>query len=161
MKANCPRAGGTGSDEDAPHDNAKVITVKSNLRVKSQGLSNLRVKSQGPVCALRFFYAKTLKRRFLLQDIPRPTGLVIVSIDVADDASAAQAYLVKMHYPWPNFHDHGEVDAAFGTDGVPRTILVDAKGEIVFDRVSSTPEELRGAIAKLGPEYAAAVADRH
>ena len=85
-----------------------------------------------------------------LYDETRPTGLAIVSIDVADDARTAQAYLVKMHYPWPNFHDHGEVDAAFGTDGVPRTILIDAKGEVVFDRVSSTPEDLRRAIAKLG-----------
>jgi thiol-disulfide isomerase/thioredoxin len=96
-----------------------------------------------------------------LNDETHQTGLAILSIDVADDARTAQTYLVKMHYPWPNFHDHGEVDFAFGTDGVPRSILIDAKGEIVFDRVSSTPEDLRHAIANLGPEYASALAVRH
>ena len=90
-----------------------------------------------------------------------PTGLAVVSIDVADDPRTAQEYLLKMHYPWPNFHDHGEVEAAFGTEGVPRAILIDANGEIVFDHVSSTPQELRAAIAKLGPEYAAAIAALH
>jgi hypothetical protein len=66
-----------------------------------------------------------------------------------------------MQGPHQDFHDHGEVEAAFGTAGVPRAILIDAKGEIVFDHVSSTPQELRAAIAKLGPEYAAAVAALH
>lgn len=96
-----------------------------------------------------------------LYDGTHPTGLAVVSIDVADDPRTAQEYLLKMHYPWPNFHDHGEVEAAFGTERVPRAILIDAKGEIVFDHVSSTPQELRAAIAKLGPEYAAAVAALH
>lgn len=89
------------------------------------------------------------------------TGLTILSIDVADDANAAQAYVVKMHYPWPNFHDHGEVDAAFGTEGVPRSILINADGEITLDRVSPTPDELRKEIAKLGPEYARALGAEH
>ena len=96
-----------------------------------------------------------------LYDGTHPTGLAVVSIDVADDPRTAQEYLLKMHYPWPNFHDHGEVEAAFGTERVPRAILIDAKGEIVFDHVSSTPQELRAAIAKLGSEYAAAVAALH
>lgn len=85
------------------------------------------------------------------------TGLAILSIDVADDANTAQAYMVKMHYPWPNFHDHGEVDAAFGTEGVPRSILINADGEITLDRVSPIADELRKGIANLGPEYARAL----
>ena len=35
------------------------------------------------------------------------------------------------------------------------------QGEIVFDRVGSTPQEFRTAIAKLGPECTAAVAALH
>lgn len=89
------------------------------------------------------------------------TGLAILSIDVADDANTAQAYMVKMHYPWPNFHDHGEVDAAFGTEGVPRSILINADGEITLDRVSPTAAELRKGIVNLGPEYARALGAEH
>jgi len=55
---------------------------------------------------------------------------------------------------------HQEVEAAFGTEGVPRSILIDANGKITLDRVSSTAEELRKAIANLGPEYAAALPAR-
>ena len=87
----------------------------------------------------------------------RSTGLVILSVDVADDAIVAQAYLEKMHYPWQNFHDQGEVEKAFGTEGVPRTIILNAEGQSVFDKVSPTPQELRAAIAKLGSEYARAL----
>ena len=90
----------------------------------------------------------------------RTTELAIVSIDLSDDATVAQSYLVKMHYPWPNFHDHGEVDSAFGVYGLPRTVLLDEEGKVVFDRVSPTAKELRGAISKLGAEYEKAVADR-
>ena len=89
------------------------------------------------------------------------TGLAIFSIDVSDDARTAQGYLRKMGYEWPNFHDHGEVEAAFGTEGIPRSILIDADGKITLDRVNSTAEELRKAVANLGPEYAAALAARH
>ena len=89
-----------------------------------------------------------------LREELQKTGLAILSIDVADDASVAQAYIVKMHYSWPNFHDHGEIEAAFGTEGIPRSILIDADGEVASDRVSPTADELRKAIANLGPEYA-------
>ncbi|HXH49489.1 MAG TPA: redoxin domain-containing protein [Terriglobia bacterium] len=88
----------------------------------------------------------------------RGTGLVVVSIDQSDIAKDAQAYIEKMHYPWQNFHDDGKVDQVFGNKPIPRTILIDAKGEIVFDEVSPTEQQLRAAIAKLGPPYAAALA---
>jgi thiol-disulfide isomerase/thioredoxin/outer membrane lipoprotein-sorting protein len=92
-----------------------------------------------------------------IYDETRSTGLVILSIDQADDPKVAQAYLEKMHYPWPNFHDQGEINKAFGSAPPPRAIVINPKGEIVFDRVSPTREELRAAIAKLGAEYARAV----
>lgn len=90
----------------------------------------------------------------------RNKGLVIASIDQNDIAKDAQAYIEKMHYPWRNFHDDGEIDKVFGTEGVPRTILIDAKGEVVFDKVTPTKQQLHAAIAKLGPRYAAVLAHR-
>ena len=89
----------------------------------------------------------------------RSTGLVILSIDQADDASVAQRYLKKLHYPWQNFHDPGDVNESLGVGPVPRTIIIDSSGVIVFDKVSPTPQDLHAAIGKLGPEYARALGD--
>ncbi len=90
----------------------------------------------------------------------RRTDLVIISIDRSDIAKDAQAYIEKMRYLWQNFHDDGEIERVFGDKPVPRTILINDKGEIVFDKVSPTEQQLRAAIAKLGPPYAAALARR-
>lgn len=86
------------------------------------------------------------------------TGMAIVSVDQSDIAKDAQEYMEKMHYPWRNFHDNGEIERVFGGKPVPRTILIDAKGRVVFDEVSPTKQQLLAAIAKLGPPYAAALA---
>lgn len=86
------------------------------------------------------------------------TGLVIISMDRDDIAKDAQAYIEKMHYPWQNFHDSGEIDKLFGPNAVPRTILINDKGEVVFDKVSPTKQELHAAITNLGPGYATALA---
>jgi thiol-disulfide isomerase/thioredoxin len=80
------------------------------------------------------------------------TGLVILSVDVADDAAVAQSYLKKMHYPWQNFHDQGEIAKAFGPGAVPRTIVINSSGESVFDKVSPKMDELRAVIEKLASE---------
>jgi len=77
------------------------------------------------------------------------TGLVIISIDQADDPTVAQKYLKKMRYPWQNFHDQGEIAKAFGPGAVPRTIIINSSGESVFDKVSPTIDELRAVIGKL------------
>jgi len=89
------------------------------------------------------------------------TGLTILSIDVSDDAKTAQVYLRKMGYQWPNFHDSGEVESAFGPSGIPRSIVIDPDGRITFDRMNPTAEEVRKAIANLGPEYSKALAVSH
>lgn len=92
-----------------------------------------------------------------IYDQTRKTGLVVVSVDQSDLAKDAQAYIEKMHYPWQNFHDDGSIDTVFGTKAVPRSILTDAKGKVVFDKVGPTKQQLLAAIAKLGPRYAAAL----
>lgn len=86
------------------------------------------------------------------------TRLAILSIDTSDDAKTAQAYLLKMGYKWPNFHDRGEVESAFGTQGIPRSILIDPEDRITLDRVSPTADEVRKAVVNLGPEYTKALA---
>ena len=87
----------------------------------------------------------------------RSTGLIILSIDQADDATVAQKYLKKLHYPWQNFYDPGDIDKSLGATGVPRTIIIDSSGVVVFDKVSPTLQELRAAIGKLGSEYTRAL----
>ncbi len=82
----------------------------------------------------------------------RHIGLVILSVDIADDGTVAQSYLEKMHYPWQNFHDEGEIEKAFGPSAVPRTIIINSKGESVFDKVSPTIEELRAVIGNLASD---------
>jgi hypothetical protein len=39
--------------------------------------------------------------------------------------------------------------------GIPRTILIDAQGKIVYDATGMDEDQLRTEIAKLGSEYAA------
>jgi thiol-disulfide isomerase/thioredoxin len=93
-----------------------------------------------------------------LYDRTRSTDLVILSVDVDDNAKAAQQYHDKMHYPWPNFHDGGEVGQAFGVMQIPTLVIINAKGDVVFDTVNPPEPALAAAIAKLGTAYAAALA---
>jgi thiol-disulfide isomerase/thioredoxin len=82
-------------------------------------------------------------------------GLVFISIDQDEEAENATQFLAKKAYAWPNFHDDGGISKDLGSSGIPRTILIDAKGEVVYDRIgTSRKDELLTAVAKLGPEYA-------
>jgi len=63
--------------------------------------------------------------------------------------------MTKKGYTWPNFHDgDGEIEKLMGSSGIPRLMLVDAQGTIVFDTTGSDENKLREHLAKLGPEYA-------
>lgn len=82
-------------------------------------------------------------------------GLVFISVDQDEDAQTATDFLAKKSYSWPNFHDgDGEISKSLGPSVIPRTILIDAQGKIVFDRLAYPEDELRSAIAALGPDYA-------
>lgn len=81
-------------------------------------------------------------------------GLVFLTIDQDEEAGTASAFLSKNGYTWPNFHDDGDANVILRSSGIPRTILVDREGKVVFDEMSSNESELRSAIAKLGPQYA-------
>jgi thiol-disulfide isomerase/thioredoxin/outer membrane lipoprotein-sorting protein len=86
-------------------------------------------------------------------------GLVVLAIDRDDGADTAAAFLSKKGYAWRNFHDgNGEIEKLVGSSGIPRYLLIDANGKVAYDAMGPTPDDLRGEIAKLGPEYASLAA---
>jgi thiol-disulfide isomerase/thioredoxin len=82
-------------------------------------------------------------------------GLVVISVDRDEDAKSATDFLAKKGYTWPNFHDDGQIEKLVGPSGIPRSMLIDAQGKVVYDTSGMNEDELRTQIAKLGPEYAA------
>jgi thiol-disulfide isomerase/thioredoxin len=83
-------------------------------------------------------------------------GLVLLTVDLDEEANTADKFLAKKGYTWPNFHDgDGQIEKLVGSSGIPRTMLVDAQGKITYDGSGMDEDQLRTAIVKLGPEYAA------
>jgi thiol-disulfide isomerase/thioredoxin len=83
-------------------------------------------------------------------------GLVLLTVDQDEEANTADKFLAKKGYTWPNFHDgDGQIEKLVGSSGIPRTMLVDAQGKITYDTSGTDDDQLRTAIVKLGPEYAA------
>jgi thiol-disulfide isomerase/thioredoxin len=81
-------------------------------------------------------------------------GLVMISVDQDQEASKAADFLAKNGYEWPNFHDgDGEIEKLMGSGGIPRTVLVDAGGQIVYDGTGMDESHLRTHLAKLGPQF--------
>jgi thiol-disulfide isomerase/thioredoxin len=81
-------------------------------------------------------------------------GLIWVSIDSDDDASAVAAFMSREHVAWPNYHDqNGLFGKAFHRNGIPLGVLVDADGKVTFYKTGYGIADLRAAIAKLGPEF--------
>lgn len=67
----------------------------------------------------------------------------------------ATDFLAKNGCPWSNFHDEGEYGEAWGGPfGIPRVILIDSTGKIVYDKAGYRKDELLAAYAGLGPGYA-------
>jgi hypothetical protein len=77
----------------------------------------------------------------------------MLSIDRDEEAKTATDFLSKKGYTWPDFHDDGDIEKLMGPSGIPRTVLVDAQGKIVYDAIAPNDDQLRTEIAKLGPEY--------
>jgi thiol-disulfide isomerase/thioredoxin/outer membrane lipoprotein-sorting protein len=82
-------------------------------------------------------------------------GLVLLTVDRDEEANTAAGFLSKKGYNWPNFHGNGEIEKLVGSSGIPRTMLVGAQGKITYDVSGTDEDQLRTAIVKLGPEYAA------
>lgn len=81
-------------------------------------------------------------------------GLVFLTFDTDEESKTAADFLNKRGYTWPNFHDDGAASDALSVTGVPRTLLIDAKGKVVLDKIGVADNDLRSEIAKLGPEFA-------
>jgi thiol-disulfide isomerase/thioredoxin/outer membrane lipoprotein-sorting protein len=83
-------------------------------------------------------------------------GLVLLAVDQDEEANTATEFLAKKGYTWPDFHDgDAEIEKLVGSSGIPRTMLIDAQGKIIYDASGMDEDALRTEIAKLGPEYAA------
>lgn len=85
-------------------------------------------------------------------------SLVLLSVNQDEDENTANDFLAKKNYAWPNFHHDGGIWNELGMSGIPRTLLIDAQGKIVYDASGGPESDLRSAIAKLDPEYTAACA---
>jgi len=81
-------------------------------------------------------------------------GLALITIDQDEEAKTATDFLAKKGYTWPNFHDAGEVEKLLGSSGIPRTLLIDAQGKVVYDGIGMDVDALRTQVAKLGPDFA-------
>lgn len=82
-------------------------------------------------------------------------GLVLLAVDQDEDQAAAVNFLAKKGYTWPDFHDgDGAIENLMGSSGVPRAVLVDAQGMIVYDTTGLDGDKLRTHLAKLGPDFA-------
>jgi thiol-disulfide isomerase/thioredoxin len=81
-------------------------------------------------------------------------GLILLSVDEDEDAKTATDFLAKKNFAWPNFHDDGEISKVLGSSGIPRTLLIDEHGKVVYDTSRSSEDDLRAAVVKLGPDYA-------
>jgi len=84
----------------------------------------------------------------------KDNGLILISIDQDEDAAKANTFLASHGYDWPNFHDgDAAIRKLMGDSALPRTLLVDAKGKIVYDRMGEDENRLRTQLAELGPEF--------
>ncbi len=88
-----------------------------------------------------------------LYDETKNKGLVFLSVDLDEEASTGTDFLNKRGYGWANFHDEGEVEKLIGPAGVPRVLLMDDHGRVLYDG-RADEDKLRMEIAKLGPQYA-------
>jgi thiol-disulfide isomerase/thioredoxin len=85
-------------------------------------------------------------------------GLVLLSIDFDQDPKMATDFWAKKGYAWPDFHDgDGAIEKLVGSSAIPRTMLIDAQGHVVYDGISGT-DRLREEVAKLGPDFASLAA---
>jgi thiol-disulfide isomerase/thioredoxin len=143
------------------------------VRMTGDQVPSLKLKSaDGKVVALDSFRGKPVLLDFwatwcgpCVEALPqlsriyseaKDKGLVLLAVDQDEVANTATEFLAKKGYTWRDFHDgDGEVERLVGSSGIPRTMLIDAQGKIIYDASGMDEDSLRTEIAKLGPEYAA------
>jgi cytochrome c biogenesis protein CcmG/thiol:disulfide interchange protein DsbE len=81
-------------------------------------------------------------------------GLIFLAVDHDDEPGKGSSFLRKKGYLWPDFNDpEAEAHKQLGYAGIPRVLLVDSTGTVVYDRTGSNLTGLRSRIAKLGLEF--------
>lgn len=81
-------------------------------------------------------------------------GLVLISVDMDENESTGASFFGKKGFTWPDYHDADRtVERFLGGSGIPRLLLVDAQGQVVYDTTSTDIDALRAHLAKLGPEF--------
>jgi thiol-disulfide isomerase/thioredoxin len=81
-------------------------------------------------------------------------GLVWIGIEIDDDPVTAASFASQEHIPWPNYHDgDGSLSKAFGRQGIPLGVLIDAGGKVIFYKSGYEISDLQAALAKLDPEF--------
>jgi len=86
-------------------------------------------------------------------------GLQLISFDHGTGAEDSAVYMKHHHYDWPSYHDEGNaVFDKFKAEGVPLVVLIDPQGKIVYYDFGNQEQELRRAIASLGPASASVAA---
>jgi thiol-disulfide isomerase/thioredoxin len=163
----------------SPPPDAKLIAAfpdpakdSGNVNLTGATAPSLKLKSEdGKVVALETFRGKPVLLDFwatwcgpCVAALPqlaqiyqeaKARGLVLLTVDQDEEANTAAEFLAKKGYAWLNFHDgDGEIEKLVGPSGIPRTMLIDAQGKVVYDAGGMDEDELRKEIAKLGPEYA-------
>ncbi len=83
-----------------------------------------------------------------------PKGLVLLAIDEDKEAKKATDYLAKHQDSWPDTHDDGKINDAFGSVPLPTYVLIDREGKVVYVESGFHEQALRKAIAELGPQFA-------
>lgn len=82
------------------------------------------------------------------------TDLKIIAIDEDSKAGIAPDLLKRRGYDWDDFHFNKTVTSQLPTTGIPLTVLVDAKGIIVYYHTGGEDAAgLTKAVAKLGEAY--------
>jgi thiol-disulfide isomerase/thioredoxin len=77
-------------------------------------------------------------------------GLILLSVNQDKDEGKAAAFLLKRGYKWPDFHEDKDLTDLMGPSPLPRIVLVDAGGTIVYDHIGFDGAELRHQITRLG-----------
>ena len=81
-------------------------------------------------------------------------GLVLISVDMDENATTGASFFAKKGYPWPNYHDADRsVEMFLGGSSIPRMLLIDARGQVVYDTTGTDIDVLRAHLADLGPEF--------